>query len=214
MRLQILYEDNHLLVVNKPAGLLTQPSGTKQNNLEDLCKSYIKTKCKKTGAVFLEAVHRLDKPVSGVVVFARTSKALTRLHTAIREKNCQKTYIAAVEGVPTSLEGTLDDDIVHLSHAASVDANHPKAKNAVLHYKLIGHWEKGAILEIILETGRYHQIRIQLASMGCPIKGDFKYGSKIPFENDCIALHHARMEISHPVSGLPLLFESPCPFYN
>jgi len=210
----ILYEDNHLFVLNKPCGLLTQPSGTDQDSLEAWGKQWIKEKYHKSGNVFLEAVHRLDKPASGIVVFARTSKALSRLNTAMRNKSTLKNYLALVEGYPGAQEGLLEHNLVHDEHMARVGgADERGAKLARLRYRVVRQSADATLLEIVLETGRYHQIRVQLAALGCPIAGDFKYGSRKRHHCEgCIALHHCRLQIPHPISGLPIIFEAPCNF--
>ena len=213
--IDVLYHDNHLLAVNKPAGILTQPSGTSQINLEDLAKAWVKEHYNKPGAVFLHAVHRLDKPVSGVVLFARTSKALSRLQEAMRDKNCKKIYEALVEGVLPEEKGTLEHSLLHDDFHATVTADtHPEAKKSRLHYHVLKK-EKGlSLLRIELETGRYHQIRAQLAASGCPIVGDQKYGSKRVLGPDQIALHHAELSITHPTKGELLIFKAPSTLSN
>lgn len=206
---EVLYEDNHLLVVNKPAGMLTQPTNHEQESLELICKEWLKAKYKKPGNVFLHALHRLDKPVSGIVVFARTSKALSRLQASMRDFNIKKTYYALVEKAPQPSQGTLEHYLVHDDHISSLSKKgDPKAKLARLHYRVKEKKESHFLLEIELETGRYHQIRAQLAAIGCPIVGDIKYGSKqtLPFKG--IGLHHAFMQIPHPITGELLTFEA------
>lgn len=205
--MELIYEDNHLLAVNKPAGLLTQPSGTSQASLEGLCKDWIKEKYQKPGNVFLEAAHRLDKPVSGLVLFAKTSKALARLHAILRDRKATKIYLALVEKAPEPSEGTLEHFLVHDSHRATVVQ--AGGQLAQLRYKVLGKQPLGVLLEIELETGRYHQIRAQLAAIGLPIIGDTKYGSRIPA--DTIALHHLRLTLEHPVTHVPLTLEAPLP---
>src|ERR1700733_4750889 len=164
--LEILYEDNHLLIVNKPAGILTQPNGTYQDNLQDHCRRWIKEKYRKPGAVFLEAIHRLDKPVSGIVVFAKTSKALSRLNLQSRSKQWKKLYHAIVEPIPPLSKDTLKHFISHGDkYAEIVDANHVSGKEAILHYRILEQNGEQAFLEIEIETGRYHQIRAQLAAI-------------------------------------------------
>lgn len=207
--MDIIYEDNHLLVVNKPAGLLTQPSGTDQDSLEQQAKQYIKEQYQKPGNVFLEAVHRLDKPVSGLVVFARTSKALSRLQAAMRAKKYTKIYTALVEGEIKNAEGVLEHYLIHDDFKATVAAKgNPEAKLARLHYKVLKFDKGNSLLEIELDTGRYHQIRAQLATIGHPIVGDAKYGSKKQFFADTIALHHKSIAFPHPVTGVQLILES------
>ena len=199
--IEVLHEDNHLLAVNKPAGLLTQPSGTDLDNLEDQSKRWIKSEYNKPRNVYLHAVHRLDRPVSGVVLFARTSKALSRLQEAMRNKQCQKTYFATVTGNPKN-EEHLEHYLVHKSHHSKVVQNQVEgAKLAILDYLLIEQKNGQSLLEIDLKTGRYHQIRAQLAAIGCPIIGDHKYGSPEKFKSGTIALHHQKLVIQHPVKG-------------
>lgn len=206
--LKIIYEDNHLLVLDKPAGLLTQPSGTNQPSLEEMAKQWMKETYQKPGNVFLEAVHRLDQAASGIVVFAKTSKALSRLMQAIREKKVKKKYLAQVERMPDKPKGRLVHYLAHRHrHAEVVDEQDPDGKQASLTYE-IHQMEKYPILNISLETGRYHQIRCQLAKIGCPILGDKKYGSTVPYNKPGIALCHYLMEISHPVSNEILIFIS------
>lgn len=207
MTLKILYEDNHLLVLEKPGGVLTQPSGTDQISLEEMGKQWIKKSYGKQGNVFLEAVHRLDQAACGIVVFAKTRKALSRLMLAIREKKVKKWYRAQVECAPQQNEGRLIHYLMHKKHRAEVvSGDEPGAKYASLTYKVIEPG-KHPILEIQLETGRYHQIRCQLSAIGCPIIGDKKYGSSILYQPG-IALCHVRMEIPHPVTGKTLHTES------
>jgi 23S rRNA pseudouridine1911/1915/1917 synthase len=206
--LDIIYEDNHVLAVNKPPGLLTQPSGTSQESLESFCKAYIKEKYGKPGNVFLEAIHRLDKPVSGIVVFARTSKALSRLQASMRNKSCVKRYQALIVNAPFPEEGILEHYLMHDDHkAAVVDSTHPQAKLARLSYRVIQRQGPYILIELELETGRYHQIRAQLAAIGCPIIGDDKYGSQVRLAENRLALHHVYMQIQHPISGHDLKLE-------
>lgn len=205
--IDILFEDNHLLVLNKPAGLLTQPSGTDQDSLEAYAKAYLKEKYQKPGNVFLEAVHRLDKPVGGIVVFAKTSKALSRLNATLRSKQVKKIYHASVEGVPKRQEAVLEHYLVHDDFIATVvSKDHRDAKLARLSYKILETKGNESRLEIHLETGRYHQIRAQLSAIGHPIVGDAKYGSKI--NRPEIALKHVRLEIEHPVTHEQVVFTS------
>jgi 23S rRNA pseudouridine1911/1915/1917 synthase len=207
-----IFEDNHLLVLNKPAGLLTQPSGTEQESLEQQAKAWIKAVYHKPGNVFLEAVHRLDKPVSGVVVFGKTSKALSRLNASMRAKQTRKIYWTWVEGSISADQGDLEHFLVHDDfHAKVVGADHPEGKVARLSYKVLQRKKERTLLEIELATGRYHQIRLQLASLGHPIWGDHKYGSKHSYEREAIALHHRSLQMPHPISQAWLTFEAPIP---
>ncbi len=206
----IIYEDNHLLVADKPAGLLTQPAPDQLESLEMRAKQWLKEKHQKPGNVFLHAVHRLDKPVSGLVLFAKTSKALERLNASVRAKEFQKTYIALAEGELAG-NATLVHYLLHSEHHAQVVAkNHPQAKEARLSCKLLELRQHCSLIEIDLETGRYHQIRLQLSHIGHPIVGDAKYGSRTLFQG--IALHHTRLQITHPVTKEHLSFDSPPPF--
>lgn len=200
--IDIIFEDNHLLVLNKPAGVLTQPSGTDQPSLEAEAKAYIKEKYKKPGNVYLEAVHRIDKPVSGIVVFAKTSKALSRLNETLRSKNMRKVYWAFLDKQPNPAQATLEHLLIHDEYRARVS---PDGKLARLHYKTLAN----GIVEIELETGRYHQIRVQMAEIGCPIVGDAKYGSTKTFAG--IGLHHRQLELVHPTTGEKLILEAALP---
>lgn len=213
--IDVIFEDNQILVLNKPAGILTEPSGTDQVNLLDLAKDYLKEKYQKPGNVFLGIVHRLDKQVSGIVLFAKTSKALSRLNEAMREKKYKKVYLALVEGIPSNDEMTLEHYLIHDDFKATISTkeNH-LSKYSKLHYKILEKMKSKALLEVILETGRYHQIRVQLSTIGHPIVGDFKYGSKIQnLPSDVIALHHTKLEMIHPVTKALLFFESNPPKY-
>lgn len=212
--LEVLYVDNHILAVNKPAGLLTQPTHLCQTSLETLAREWVKDTYKKPGNVFLEAVHRIDKPVSGVVVFARTSKGLSRLTKAIRERHCKKLYLAIVEGSLPDSQGILEDYLVHDDFRARITTkNEPGAKLARLQYNVLESKNGRLFLEITLETGRYHQIRAQFAARGCPIYGDQKYGSRSPHHPGVIALHHHRLSILHPVKDESLVITAPLPPY-
>ncbi|MGD9873597.1 MAG: RluA family pseudouridine synthase [Kiritimatiellia bacterium] len=209
---QILFSDNHLLAVSKPGGLLTQPSGTEQDSIEAQAKEWIKAEFKKPGAVFLEAVHRIDREVSGVVLFARTSKALSRMNEQMREKKVRKIYHALIEQPLPKNSGTLTHWLIHGDHRALVGCETDQdAKEAILHYRVLGTARKLWLVEIQLETGRYHQIRAQLAAEGCPIAGDSKYGASRDFAENSIALHHRQLEVIHPVQKTPLTLIAPYP---
>ncbi|MBM3321286.1 MAG: RNA pseudouridine synthase [Candidatus Eisenbacteria bacterium] len=208
----LLFEDNHLLALSKPAGLLTQPSGTARPSLEAVARAYVRETKGKTGKVFLHAVHRLDREASGVVLFARTSKALARMAEEIRARRVRKTYRAIVEGKPPRASDTLYGYIRHRSHRAeTAEREEAGAKKAVLAYREVGSAGGLHLLEIDLGTGRYHQIRAQLAREGMPILGDRRYGSRAAFPGDGIALHHAAMEFRHPVSRETIRIEAPPP---
>ena len=202
--MKVLYEDNHIIVVNKQAGEIVQGDKTGDTPLSDLVKDYIKVKYDKPGEVFLGVVHRLDRPVSGVVLFARTSKALSRLNAmfASHEK-VQKTYWAIVANPPREERGTLIHWLTRdekANKARAYDREVPGSKRAVLDYELVGRSDRYYLLEVHLHTGRHHQIRCQLAKMGCPIKGDLKYGAPRSNPDGSISLHARRLCLEHPVS--------------
>ncbi len=208
----VLFADNHLLAVNKPAGLLSQDSGTGLGNLEDWAREWVRVEKGKPGAVFLNAVHRIDRAVSGIVLFARTSKALARLNEDIRTRRCLKRYHALVEGSPEQAGAELVDWLSHDHHMAQVcRPSDPGAQRAVLRYQVIRQVRGLALLAIDLETGRYHQIRAQLAARGMPIAGDGKYGAVRNDEAGSIALHHRRLEVVHPTLKETVCIEAPYP---
>lgn len=197
----IVYEDNHLLVLNKPAGLLTQPNDSDEESLEQLAKAWIKTTYQKPYGVFLHAVHRLDKPVSGIVVFGKTSKAVERLNESMRKKECKKIYVALVQGRLPSKEGKLEHYMIHGDFQAQIaKSSDQDAKQAILLYRVIEEKNNLSLVEIELVTGRYHQIRLQMSTIGCPIVGDTKYGSTQAYQPNAIALHHKELDIVHPVT--------------
>jgi 23S rRNA pseudouridine1911/1915/1917 synthase len=216
----VLFEDNHLLVVNKSSGILVQGDETGDVPLVELCKEYIKKKYDKPGAVFLGVVHRLDRPVSGIVVLARTSKALERMNELFREKQTQKTYWAIVTNKPKQNEGNLvhwlsKDEKKNKTTAYSRET--AGALRSELNYKNIGQVGNEYLLEINPITGRSHQIRVQLASMGCIIKGDVKYGFDEANDDGSICLHAKRLQFIHPVKKDLITFEAPLPdngFWN
>jgi 23S rRNA pseudouridine1911/1915/1917 synthase len=212
MALDILYEDNHLLAVNKPAGLLTQPSGTSADSLETQAKAWVKQAKDKPGEVFLHAVHRLDRPASGVVLFARTSKALTRMNEEMRTRNILKVYYAVVTGELPAQGGTLAHLLRHSSHRSVEAAPAEQAsKPSLLTYRVMKRLGGLSLVEVVLETGRYHQIRAQLAAVGCPILGDTRYGGRTWQSRDGIALHHRRMEFVHPTLKTSVRVTAPYP---
>jgi len=199
----VLYEDNHLIAVNKTCSEIVQGDKTGDEPLSETLKKFIKAKYNKPGDVFLGVTHRLDRPVSGVVLFAKTSKALARLNEMFKNHEIQKTYWAIVKNKPVTEKGRLEHFLVR-NEKQNKSAVYPKAvpnsKKAVLSYELKAHSENYFLLEIQLETGRHHQIRCQLASMGCPIKGDLKYGFPRSNPNGGISLHARQISFTHPVS--------------
>ncbi|UAB80368.1 RNA pseudouridine synthase [Marixanthomonas sp. SCSIO 43207] len=212
--LQVLFEDNHLLIVNKRAGDIVQGDKTGDKPLSEVVKEYIAEKYNKPGAVYLGVVHRLDRPTSGVVVFARTSKALSRLNKLFAERDTEKTYWALVKNRPPKDVDTL----VHYlkrnpkqnksySHINEV----PNSKKGILHYRLIKELNTYFLLEINLETGRHHQIRSQLSAIGCPIKGDLKYGFDRSNKDASIHLHSRQLTFIHPVRKEKLTISAPVP---
>jgi 23S rRNA pseudouridine1911/1915/1917 synthase len=209
---QIIHSDNHLLAVNKPPGMLTQPSPICDDSLESAAKQWIKETANKPGNVYLHAVHRLDRAASGVVLFARTSKALSRLQEQLRKKSWTKIYHALVEAEPRPESAELIHYLRHASHHAEVmRTGATDAKKAVLRYKLLRPMDRLYLVEIHLKTGRYHQIRAQLSAIGCPIAGDKRYGAKVAWPGQGIALHHRLLKITHPVTKESLRFETPYP---
>ena len=208
----VVYEDNHIIVVNKTASEIVQADKTGDTPLSETVKQYLKEKYQKPGNVFLGVTHRLDRPVSGLVVFAKTSKALTRLNEMFRTSEVKKTYWAVVKNAPKEPEGELVHFLVRnekQNKSYAYDKEVPKSKKAILDYRLIGRSENYYLLEVDLKTGRHHQIRCQLAKMGCPIKGDLKYGSPRSNPDGSICLHARRIRFVHPVSKELIELEAP-----
>lgn len=202
--IDVLHEDNHTIVVNKLPSDIVQGDKTGDIPLTELVKEYLKDKYNKPGNVFCGLVHRLDRPTSGALVFARTSKALERLNKQFRDKSTEKTYWAVVENKPKENEGRLDSFLKKnekQNKSYVVDKSVIGSKQAILRYKLIAQSDKYYLLEINLETGRHHQIRCQLSDMGCPIKGDLKYGAKRSNKDGSIHLHARRLSYDHPTKG-------------
>ncbi|MGQ1946884.1 RluA family pseudouridine synthase [Geofilum sp. OHC36d9] len=214
MNLEILYEDNHLIAVNKTGSDLVQGDDTGDEPLSDKVKAYIKKKYNKPGEVYLGVVHRLDRPVSGVVLFARTSKALGRMNKMFQDKEVKKTYWAVVKELPEEDEATLRHFILKDSKKNKSYA-FPKmrsgAKEAILSYKMISSSASFHLLEVDLQTGRHHQIRCQLAKIGCPIRGDLKYGFSRSNPNGGITLHARKIRFNHPVTKEALEIVAPVP---
>lgn len=212
--MEVIYEDNHVIVVNKESGEIVQGDKTGDTPLSDIVKDYIKVKYQKPGNVFLGVVHRLDRPVSGAVVFARTSKALSRLNEMFRRGEVHKTYWAIVKNKPKADAATLVSWIVRnekQNKSYAYDHEVKDSKKAVLDYRLIASGDTYHILEIRLHTGRHHQIRCQLAAMGCPIKGDLKYGSQRSNADGSISLLSRHTEFLHPVSKQLIAVDAPLP---
>lgn len=215
--MDVVYEDNHLIIVNKSSSEIVQGDKTGDKPLAEMVKEYIKQKYHKPGNVFLGVVHRLDRPVSGLVVFARTSKALARLNEMFRTKEVHKTYWAIVGNCPPTEEGELVHWLVRnekQNKSYAYDKEKSEAKKAILDYRLIGRSERYFLLEVDLKTGRHHQIRCQLAKMGCPIKGDLKYGSPRSNPDGSICLHARRVRFVHPVSKQEIDVTAPVPEGN
>ena len=212
--LQVLFEDNHLIIINKRAGDIVQGDKTGDRPLSETVKAFLKKKYDKPGNVYLGVVHRLDRPTSGIVVFAKTSKALPRLNKMFAEKNAKKTYWAIVKNRPKEAEKKLvhylkrnpkqNKSYAHTQEVAN-------SKKAVLSYRLIKSLDNYHLLEIDLETGRHHQIRSQLTEIGCPIKGDLKYGFDRSNEDGSIHLHARKLSLMHPVKKELLEIEAPLP---
>ncbi len=210
----VIYEDNHLLVVNKASGVLVQGDSTGDVPLVELGKDYVKQKFSKPGAVFLGLVHRIDRPVSGIVVLARTSKALERMNALFREKGTKKTYWAIVKNRPMKDQGTLihwllKDEKKNKTTAYTRET--AGASHSELSYRVLGSNAGFYLLEVNPVTGRPHQIRVQLASMDCPIKGDVKYGYPQANADESICLHARKLQFIHPVKKEPLTVEAPLP---
>lgn len=213
----VVYEDNHIVVVNKTSSEIVQGDKTGDTPLSEMVKQYLKEKYNKPGNVFIGVTHRLDRPVSGLVVFAKTSKALPRLNEMFRNGEVKKTYWAIVKECPKETEGELVHYLVRnekQNKSYAYDKEVKNSKKAVLHYKLIGHSQNYYLLEVDLKTGRHHQIRCQLAKVGCPIKGDLKYGSPRSNPDGSICLHARTVQFVHPVSKEMIRLTAPVPEGN
>ncbi len=213
----VLYEDNHIIIVNKTSSEIVQGDKTGDTPLSEIVKQYLKEKYNKPGNVFLGVVHRLDRPVSGIVLFAKTSKALPRLNEMFRNSEVKKTYWAIVKNCPKEPEGELVHYLVRnekQNKSYAYDKEVKDSKKAILDYKLIGHSQNYYLLEVNLKTGRHHQIRCQLAKMGCPIKGDLKYGFPRSNPDGSICLHSRKVSFIHPVSKELIELEASVPEGN
>lgn len=212
--LQILYEDNHLIAVNKRPGDIVQGDKTGDMPLSEIVKQYIKEKYNKLGNVYLGVAHRLDRPTSGIVVFAKSSKALPRLNKLFAEKEAKKTYWAVVKNMPPKTRDTLTHWLKRNTKQNKSYANKkevPDSKKAVLDYEIIKKLDNYFLLEIDLKTGRHHQIRAQLTAIGCPVKGDLKYGFDRSNKDASIHLHARKLMFIHPVKKEKLEFIAPPP---
>ncbi len=210
--MQVVYEDNHIIIVNKEAGEIVQGDKTGDTPLSEMVKEYIKEKYKKPGNVFCGVVHRIDRPVEGLVIFARTSKALERLNRMLRDGEIHKTYHALVEGKVTQAEGALENYLVsdgRINKTFIAKKENPNAKLSKLNYRTLAVGDRYSLLEINLLTGRKHQIRAQLSAIGHPIKGDLKYGARRSNPNGGISLQAHKIEFIHPVSKEPISVELP-----
>ena len=212
--MDIIYEDNHLIAVNKNCHEIVQGDKTGDIPLSDTLKAWVKEKYAKPGNVFIGVAHRLDRPVTGVVLFAKTSKSLSRLNELFRLGKVKKTYWAIIKNPPPEPEGELIHWIVRnekQNKSVAFDTEKETAKQAILHYRLLSKSERYCLLEIDLKTGRHHQIRCQLAKIGCPVKGDLKYGAERSNPDGGISLHARKLSFIHPVSQQPVDIIAPVP---
>ena len=212
--LQVLFEDNHIIIVNKRAGDIVQGDKTGDKPLSDVVKEYIKDKYNKPGNVYLGTVHRLDRPTTGLVIFAKTSKVLPRLNKLFLSKNINKTYWALVKNEPPKNQDTLINWLKKNpknNKSRAYEKEVAESKKAILHYELIKKLDNYFLLEVNLETGRHHQIRVQLSSIGSPIKGDLKYGFDRSNKDASISLHARHIEFIHPVKKEPIAISAPLP---
>lgn len=212
--IEVLYEDNHLIAVNKRAGDITQGDKTGDEPLPEKVKRWLKEKYDKPGNVFCGVIHRLDRPTSGLVIFAKTSKGLSRMNALFQKKEVQKTYWAIVENAPATEQGSLVDYLKKnpkKNKSASVKEGTEGAKRAELDYNVIAKSDRYTLLEADPKTGRHHQIRAQLSNIGCIIKGDLKYGAKRSNNDGSISLHARKVSFVHPVKKEPVIITAPVP---
>jgi 23S rRNA pseudouridine1911/1915/1917 synthase len=210
----ILYEDNHIILINKKVGEIVQGDKTGDTPLSEDVKTYLKNKYSKPGNVFCGVAHRLDRPVSGLVIFAKTGKALSRLNDMFRTQSIDKMYWAVVKNPPPTEKGSLTHWLVKnekQNKSTAFEKEHTQGKKAILHYELKAKSDVYCLMEIKLETGRHHQIRAQLSAIGCPIKGDVKYGFDRPNKDAGISLHSRFCSFIHPVSKEPITVTAPVP---
>ena len=216
--MKVLYEDNHIIIVNKAPGEIVQVDKTGDKPLSDIVREWLKAKYDKPGNVFLGVVHRLDRPVTGAVLFAKTSKALSRLNKMFAShENVRKTYWAIVGNRPPQESGTLTHWLTRngqTNTARAYDREVPGSKKAILDYRIISSSDKYFLLEVTLHTGRHHQIRCQLSKIGCPIRGDLKYGAPRSNPDGSISLHARSLSLTHPVSMKPINVVAPVPDTN
>lgn len=216
--MKVLYEDNHIIIVNKVSGEIVQGDKTGDKPLCDIVREWLKAKYDKPGNVFLGVVHRLDRPVTGAVLFAKTSKALSRLNKMFAShENVRKTYWAIVGNRPPQESGTLTHWLTRngqTNTARAYDREVPGSKKAILDYRIISSSDKYFLLEVTLHTGRHHQIRCQLSKIGCPIRGDLKYGAPRSNPDGSISLHARSLSLTHPVSMKPINVVAPVPDTN
>jgi 23S rRNA pseudouridine1911/1915/1917 synthase len=209
---RVLYEDNHLLVINKLPGEICQGDKTGDEPLPETIKAWIKIRDRKPGQVFLGVVHRLDRPASGLVLFAKTSKALERLNASLKERNWTKTYLAITARAPTPPSGALQHHLLkdeRRNQSRIVQPGTPGSREARLSYRTLASLERYHLLEVELETGRHHQIRVQLAALDCPLRGDLKYGAPRSNPDGSVSLHAWRLTVQHPVRKEPLMLQAP-----
>ena len=210
----VLYEDNHLIIVNKASSEIVQGDKTGDKPMSEMVKDYLREKYNKPGNIFCGVTHRLDRPTSGVVIFAKTSKALTRLNKLFKDDEVEKVYWAIVQNRPPKKEDILTHFLIkneRINKSTAFDSEKPNTKKAILNYSLIAQSENYFLLRVNLETGRHHQIRVQLSQIGCPVKGDLKYGAKRSNKDGSISLHARSVSFIHPVSQQKIEVVAPVP---